>query len=123
MNPYEMKRARNSHGLKAEKRLAKRAGGRSRPGSGAIAGAKGDIVFPDFLMEVKSTVHGSMSIKQEWLRKIQKEALTCGKSPALTIQFVDVFGRTGIVESSWVMMTESQFLEFRDIIRQAKARA
>jgi hypothetical protein len=69
-----------------ENRLARKMGGRRVPGSGATEWAKGDVSLPQFLVEAKQTVHGSLSVKKAWLTKISREALAVGKVPALAIE-------------------------------------
>jgi len=111
-SPYE-RRTNNKqrHGLRAEKKLAKRIGGRLRPGSGAMAGAKGDISLPTTLVEVKTTTNDSISLKYEWLKKIGFEALDAGKSPALSIQFVEAGGLPRLM-GKWVLVPEVVFNEW-----------
>lgn len=97
MNRYLERRARTGgigkSGVKSEKRLTKKLGGKATPASGAIEGHKGDFELGDFLMEAKSTVGDSLGVKFDWLVKIKKEARSKGKSPALTISFVNEQGR------------------------------
>lgn len=63
-------------------------------------------------MENKCTEHKSISLKHEWLVKITREAREVGKSPALTIQFVDKLGNP-IPYGRWTLIQED---EFREII-------
>ena len=109
-NPYIERVQRQRHGTKAEKRTAKRLNGRLTPASGALAGAKGDMRVAACLMEMKVTKHGSLSLKHSWLKKIAKEALDIGRTPALNVQFVDSFGQP-IPDGSWVMIPERVFKE------------
>jgi hypothetical protein len=112
-NPY-LKRSRGTeHGRAAEKKAAKRLKGRLTPGSGALAGAKGDIVKVSFLIESKATKDDSISLKLSWLDKIAKEALDVGKDPALILQFVDALGnrRKG---GGWVLIPERLFKEIAE---------
>lgn len=52
---------------------------------------KGEAHSPDrFLIEAKQTIHGSLSVKAEWLEKISQEARAAGKEPALAIQIQGV---------------------------------
>lgn len=56
--PYLLRR--NQHkigkpGRKSEQRLTRELGGRGRPASGAMEGAKGDIDLGPILLEAKST--------------------------------------------------------------------
>jgi hypothetical protein len=103
-------RGTHKHGQKSERKTAKRLGGRTRPGSGAVAGAKGDILLTDYLVENKSTEHQSISLKLSWLEKISVEAREEGKAPALSIQFVDKQGNSK-KRGRWVLMTEDDFTE------------
>jgi len=98
------------HGQKAEKKTAKRLGGHTRPGSGAVEGAKGDIMLPTYLLENKSTERGSLRLKRAWLEKISKEARDEGKVPGLSIQFVDKLGNP-LQYGRWVMIPEDEFKE------------
>ena len=97
-------------GVKSEKRLAKRLGGRQTPGSGALEGAKGDVVLPDVLMEAKSTTNDSMSLKLDWLAKISGEASNQSKQPALSVTFVTGDGRPR-KDGAWVMIPERVWKE------------
>lgn len=70
-----------------EKRAAKAYGARVQPGSGSMAGAKADVRKEGELrVECKHTTGKSISIKQEWLRKVAKEA-SAGEVPVLEIEF------------------------------------
>ena len=104
----------HKHGQKSEKKTAKRLGGKTRPGSGAVAGAKGDILLSEFLVENKSTEHASISLKLAWLEKISVEAREEGKAPALSIQFVDKQGNSK-KRGRWVLIPESEFQEMLDL--------
>lgn len=73
--------------------MAKKMRARLTPGSGNITGAKGDCVIPELLIECKSTVHASLSIKKSWLEKITREALARNRAPAVTLSFVDASGQ------------------------------
>jgi hypothetical protein len=94
----------------AEKRLAKDIKARLTPASGASS-AKGDMVIGEVLVEHKSTINNSMSVKLEWLIKIEGEALATGKTPALVVDFVTPAGqpRNG---GRWVMVPERVFKEW-----------
>lgn len=110
-NPFTNRHdKRHSHGQKSEKKTAKRLSGDNRPGSGALEGAKGDIMLDEFLLENKSTEHASFSVKREWLEKISKEARAEGKTPGLSIQFVDKQGNP-LLYGRWVMIPEDEFKE------------
>jgi hypothetical protein len=59
--------------------------------SGAIWFDKSDVVSKNFRVEAKTKVKPSESItiKKEWLNKIEKEAFLTGKTPALAFSFGD----------------------------------
>ena len=113
MNPYLQRSQRKQHGQQAEKRAAKRLKGRQTPASGAMDGAKGDIVKRTFLIESKATKNESMSVKLAWLDKIAKEALDTGRDPALLIQFVDAAGNPWR-GSGWVLIPERVFAQISE---------
>jgi len=101
----------NKHGQKAERLTSKRLGGQARAGSGSVEGFKGDIEVAEFLLENKSTINKSISLKLEWLDKISREARSEGKTPGLSIQFVDTQGKP-VRHGRWVMIPEDEFYEF-----------
>lgn len=96
-------------GRRAETLIAKRVGGKVQPGSGALAGAKGDVKVESsqhqFLMENKSSTGKSFSLQQDWLLKIYREALAQNRVPALSFQFVDSQGKSGRMDR-WVCLPE-----------------
>jgi Holliday junction resolvase len=74
-----------------EDRIADRLGGKRVRGSGASIYSKADVRDvtvgeEGFLTECKTTKHGSMSVKWDWLTKITKEAMAVQKEPALAIE-------------------------------------
>ena len=89
-----------------ETRVAKELGGRTQPGSGAFEHFKGDVKTPDYLMEAKRTDKNSITVKGEWLSKIDHEAINAGKKPALVIE---IGGMTGFTENEWVAIPLSDF--------------
>ena len=97
-------------GRLSEKKLSKRINGRQQIGSGAIEGMKGDVVKGEFLIEAKSTIDKSFSIKREWLFKIYQEALEVNKIPAFAINFTDAAGRSEKRER-WMAIPEHLFVE------------
>jgi hypothetical protein len=105
--------AKPKHGQRAEKRAAKRIGGRQTPASGAKDGAKGDIRRNQFLIESKATSKASISVTLAWLDKISKEAEDSGKVPALLLQFVDALGNPWR-GSGWVLIPERAFTEISE---------
>ena len=114
-NPYLDRQKENigTRGRKSESRTSKRLTGKLTAASGASAGSKGDITLPEFLLENKSTVKASLSIKLDWLRKIATEALGVCKEPALSIQFTDEKGRP-VRNGNWVMIREDTFRELTE---------
>ena len=90
-------------GRASEKKLIQELGGRGRPASGALAGAKGDIDLGTILMEAKSTVKDSLSLKLDWLAKITAEARSEGKTAALAITFTRPDGNT-VPNGAWVLV-------------------
>lgn len=102
---------RNQHkigraGRASEKRLAKNLGGRARIASGAFEGAKGDIDLGSILLEAKSTTRSSIALKFDWLAKISHEARSEGKTPALSVSYVNDDG-SEIRDGEWVLMPMS----------------
>lgn len=106
-------RDKGAHGRKAEKKTAKRLGGKLQPGSGALDGAKGDFTVNRFLIENKATEDESFTLKQSWLLKIYSEALACGKVPALSFQFVRPSGQSE-TRDRWVAIPEHLFKDLTD---------
>ncbi len=104
-------------GRKAEKTTAQRLGMRKRIASGAIPGIKGDIESPVFLLENKSTIRESFSIKLDILRKITGEALPLGKIPALSFQFTMENGHPR-QSGAWVAIPESLFKEHFEVSKE-----
>lgn len=111
--PGVPKRIIGTTGRASEKDLSKKLGGRLRPASGAMDGAKGDIVLPDFLMEAKSTINDSLSIKHVWLSKIASEASMDNKQPALSVRFTHGDGKPKNY-GDWVMIPRTLFEELTE---------
>ena len=97
-------------GRASEQRLARQLGGRARPGSGAMEGAKGDIAFGAVLLEAKSTINQTISLKKSWLDKIGMEARSEGKMPALAVSFIMPDG-SPIMGGEWVLIPRHRFEE------------
>lgn len=115
-NPYLDRKAKHAigkAGRKSEARLTKQLGGRARPASGAMDGAKGDIDLGDFLVEAKSTTGKSIGVKFEWLAKIGREARREGKTPALTVTFVTEDGRS-VTDGEWCLVPMYVFREIME---------
>ncbi len=109
-NPFSKRMRKQCTGTKAEKGTAKRLGATLTPASGALEGAKGDMHRGTILMENKSTIKGSMSLKLDWLIKISQEALEKGQTPALALQFTTESG-VPVKRGAWVMVPEAVFNE------------
>lgn len=107
------KRDSGHHGRKAESSIAKRLGGTQQPGSGALAGAKGDVSLRTMLVENKATTHESFSVRQDWLHKIYQEALERSKIPALAFQFVNSIGNSN-KNDRWVCIPEHLLAELME---------
>lgn len=63
--------------------------GRTRPRSGGLWFAPGDVTTNEFLIDCKTTEGKSFAITQKIWEKIYSEALRCKKLPALSIQLGD----------------------------------
>ena len=95
-----------------EDRVASRLGGKRVGGSGASMYSKADVrdveaaagdESVEFLVECKQTIHASISVKWDWLRKITAEASAVQKEPALSIE---IRGGTqdGNCDRDWVLV-------------------
>lgn len=94
-----------------EDRLTRSSSGRQQIGSGNTPFYKGDVVASDFLIEAKHTNKKSLSIKQEWLEKIHREAFTAEKHPALAIEFG---GMPAHVPRDWILVPKHVMEQFDD---------
>jgi len=76
---------------KQEKRIAKEMHGRTRPASGALPTAKGDVVTErfDLLVEAKLTEQTGYRVTRQTIRKIKNEALKGGKNWLLQLDFIN----------------------------------
>lgn len=96
-------------GRKAEKHIARRIKGELTPASGAMASVKGDVVKKTdthtLMLENKTTIGASISIKQEYLRKVYQEALETNRTPALSFQFVNLQGHSD-KRDRWIALPE-----------------
>ena len=97
-------------GRRSEARLKRKLDGKGRPASGALPGSKGDIELGKVLLEAKSTTQESMAVKLAWLLKIASEARSEGKSPALSVSFIDEQGQARL-DGEWVMIPMHRFKE------------
>lgn len=112
-NPYLTRRSNHAvgkSGRASEKRLTRQLGGRSRPASGAMEGAKGDVDLGQVLLEAKSTTQLSMGVKMDWLAKISREARSEGKTPALAVSFITPDGEPRM-DGEWVLIPMHRFKE------------
>jgi hypothetical protein len=98
---------------KQEERVAKRVGGRRQPASGAlpVPSLKGDIREDRFLIEAKRTDAKSLSIKSEWLMKIESQAEAVGKLPAVSIE---IAGTLPMAEKDWCLIPMHVFRSLLD---------
>lgn len=87
MNKEDAERTKSD---KRVKKIAKETGGRVVPNSGATPFAKGDISYPDCLVEHKQTSKQSFKLDKAILIKIYNEALAVGKEPIIMVDFGDV---------------------------------
>lgn len=115
-SPFE-RRLKNRNvghnGRVAEDTFAKRVGGRTRPGSGNMEGAKGDVTVDNFLIENKATQTDTMSLKREWLLKVYQEALELNRVPALAFQFTTEGGKSE-KRDRWIAVPEHVFREMME---------
>ena len=100
-------------GRSAEAKTAQRLGGRLVPGSGCGTSNKADINVGRFRIENKSTQRKSLGVKLAWLMKIAAESQTCGRTPALALQFTDPDGNP-LTGGAWVMIPEHTFKELTE---------
>lgn len=92
-----------SKGQIAEKRILKRIEARPQPRSGGIVGFPADGIKGEWMIEVKSTVKKSLSVKAEWLSKVELAAARHGKQAALLMIFDDLSGTNrSLLSRSWV---------------------
>lgn len=103
-NPWLARRKTMKHGQKAESRAATRLKVRQTIASGAF-NDKGDIDYGDLLIDSKSTIHESISLKREMLKKITKEGEGKGMVGVILLQFVNPDG-TNKPNGSWCVMPE-----------------
>lgn len=107
------------HGHLSEMHVAKRLGAEQTAASGAVAGYKGDLKWNRLMIECKSTVNASMSVKLAWLHKVAREARAEEETPALHLNFVTEDGRP-VKDGSWVMLRERDFKELVDLAKEAE---
>jgi len=90
--------------------VAKKLNGKVQPNSGATPFCKGDVVTDNWLIECKTSTKStkSMSIKKEWLDKLEEERFAMRKSNmALAFNF-------GPEESIYYVVNEKTFKQLLD---------
>lgn len=93
--------------MRQERELAEDTGARVQPGSGAIAGIKGDVRSRgNFRAECKFTRANSYRVDRKTLDKISSEC-SFGEIPILDISFI---ARNGQTEDRWVAMPYSDWI-------------
>lgn len=93
MKPAWMTKKVESYREQSDKRvrkIAKQTGGRVTPNSGATPFSKGDISYPNHLLEHKMTLKQSYKLNRADLFKIYNEALKAGKEPMFMVDFGDI---------------------------------
>lgn len=90
---------------KQERRLADKPDGRRVKASGATWLHKGDVSFPDILIEHKLTTKRQLTLKSEWLKKIRQEAVLESKTPVLGFH---------LDGENYVVLREDDFWAMRD---------
>lgn len=117
---------RKRKSIKQERRLADTLGGKVVSGSGNKSAVKsgvgrtvskgghhktnrpGDVDLGDFLIDAKRTDAKSIRLEAEMFIKIQLEANSVGKEPALALE---VQGLSPMTEKDWIAMPKSVFLK------------
>jgi len=102
---------------KWEKKLAKKFGMKQTISSGSGVWEKGDLKSVDFVGESKKTQQDSISLRREWLEKIQIEAKNKNKEWFLHIGFTDISDKELI---NGVVISEKLFQMILDIIKTEK---
>ena len=72
-----------------EKRIAKK--GFVTPSSGAYWAFRGDVIQGDYMIEAKRTDKKSMSVKEEWLEKNYKDAVSSKREPGIELEFTNYY--------------------------------
>lgn len=91
---------------KHEEDVAKRSGGKRRPGSGAVPGKPADTHDQVFLRECKSTKGAGITIKGEWLKKIVQQSLPRGMTPLVELRLE---GQETPTPTDWVLIPAQEF--------------
>jgi hypothetical protein len=85
--PTARKRRQNRLSGQQERVHARRVGGRTQPGSGSSWRAKGDVISPEHLDELKFTDGKQYSLTVTSIRKITRAAVQLGRTPRVIIDF------------------------------------
>lgn len=114
-----LKRSKSNQnaGQKSETKTAKRLGAKQVAGSGAMEGNKADLHLSNHLIECKSTVKDSFSVKLAVLRKIVTEAREAAKTPVLHVAFTHETGAP-VKDGTWVMMREADYKELTSSVQE-----
>ena len=106
---------------KQEKDFASQLGGKRKFRSGADPGSKWmsgspigggiDVESDRFVGECKQTDQKSMSIKAEWIEKLERQAISKGKMAVFHLQFGTI---RSPFTSKWCMIPEDVFLRIVD---------
>jgi len=89
-----------------EKRMAGMVDGKRQPCSGSNERFKSDATSKHFQCEAKQTQNKSMTLKLEWLIKIDKEADAVSKYPLIDIEFLNAPPRA---PKEWVAVPDYVF--------------
>lgn len=83
------KQSTKDRSKKSEKQVAKMLGGRVQPASGAlpVLALKRDVSTKHLLVEDKTTLKGSYSIKKADWEKLRAQAILQGKKPVYSVNF------------------------------------
>ena len=98
---------------KQEKHVAKAVGGKQTANSEATMFSKGDVTLSDWLLEckTKTSPSQSISIKKEWLDKIEEEAFSMNKHhSALVFNFGDLHNA-----QNYYIINEQEFKRFLEL--------
>jgi hypothetical protein len=98
----------NHIGKIGEKHLQKELGGKLTPGSRV-----GDLQVDDILVEKKSTEKRSISLKQDYLEKIDRIAFENRRTPALVIEFETT--KQKYCSTQWAVIPLEFFKELLDL--------
>jgi hypothetical protein len=97
---------------KQEDKLAKKFSGRTVAGSGNGKFVKGDVNLREAKIEAKRTdAPGSISLKREWLKKLEVQAMNERKFPVLAIQFAND-------NEQYYVIRQSEFNDYLSYLRE-----